>query len=165
MKPAPFAYAKAASLNEAIGRRRKTRDVVPLEGTPDLGAEYGAPMDTLSSPDPGPERQAYAGELRSLLENAIDALPQPYRTVFALREVEGLSTAETGAVLGVGEEAVKTRLHRARAMVRRSVTEKMGAAAPLAFDFHATRCDRVVAAVFETLRVRPGSARLTEIAD
>ena len=70
-----------------------------------------------------------------------------YRTVFMLRDVEGLSTSEAGEGLGLGEEAVKTRLHRARAMLRRSVTARVGVVAAGAFEFHAPRCDRVVAAV------------------
>ena len=82
-----------------------------------------------------------------MLEDAVDALPEAYRTVFMLRDVEGLSTSETGEGLGLGEEAVKTRLHRARAMIRRSVTARIGGTADQAFQFHAPRCDRVVAAV------------------
>ena len=75
------------------------------------------------------------------------AQPDAYRAVFMLRDVEGLSTLETGEGLGLGEEAVKTRLHRARAMIRRSVSSRIGAAAAGAFQFQAPRCDRVVAAV------------------
>jgi len=81
------------------------------------------------------------------LETAVDSLPEAYRTVFMLRDVEGLSTSETGEGLGLGEEAVKTRLHRARAMIRRAVTARIGSVASGAFQFHAPRCDRVVAAV------------------
>ncbi len=64
-----------------------------------------------------------------------------------LRDIEGLSTSETGEGLGLGDEAVKTRLHRARAMVRRAVTARIGATTADAFQFHAVRCDRIVAAV------------------
>jgi RNA polymerase sigma-70 factor (ECF subfamily) len=71
-----------------------------------------------------------------------------------LREIEGLSTSETAEGLEIGEEAVKTRLHRARAMVRRSITDRLGAAGNEAFQFHATRCDRVVAAVMARLASR-----------
>ena len=72
-------------------------------------------MDTLRSPEADPERQAYAQELRRVLESAVDALPDAYRTVFMLRDVEGLSTSETGEGLGLGEEAVKTRVPASRA--------------------------------------------------
>jgi RNA polymerase sigma-70 factor (ECF subfamily) len=108
-------------------------------------------MATLPSPAPDPERQAYAGELHRLLEDVVDALPETYRTVFMLREIEGLSTAESAEGLGVSEEAVKTRLHRARALVRRAVTARLGDATVEAFAFHAPRCDRVVAAVLAVL--------------
>ena len=77
----------------------------------------------------------------------MEALPDNYRTVFMLRDIEGLSTNETGEGLGLGEEVVKTRLHRARAMIRRAVTKRIGGIAAEAFQFHAPRCDRVVAAV------------------
>jgi RNA polymerase sigma-70 factor (ECF subfamily) len=130
------------ALHEAFGRRRKAR--------PD-NEEL---MDTHASPVADPERQAYASELNRVLEAAVDALPDTYRTVFMLREIEGLSTSETGAGLGLGDEAVKTRLHRARAMVRRTVTERIGATSPAAFEFHAVRCDRVVAAVMAVINGR-----------
>jgi RNA polymerase sigma-70 factor (ECF subfamily) len=114
---------------------------LPSDGDP------GAFMETITSSQPDPERQAYAQELRRVLEDAVDTLPETYRTVFMLRDVEGLSTSETGEGLGLGEEAVKTRLHRARAMIRRAVTARIGGVAAGAFQFHAPRCDRVVAAV------------------
>ena len=104
-------------------------------------------MDTLTSPEADPERQAYAEELRRVLEAAVDTLPETYRTVFMLRDIEGLSTTETGRGLGLGDEAVKTRLHRARVMIRRAVTVRIGEVAAGAFRFHAPRCDRVVSAV------------------
>ena len=125
------------ALNEAFSRRRKAR---PVEDAEEI-------MDTITSPQPDPERQAYTEELRHVLEEAVDALPETYRAVFMLRDVEGLSTQETGDGLGLGEEAVKTRLHRARAMMRREVTARIGEVANGTFQFHAPRCDRVVAAV------------------
>jgi RNA polymerase sigma-70 factor (ECF subfamily) len=109
--------------------------------------ERGEFMDTLPSPHADPERQAYAQELHRVLAAAVDALPETYRTVFMLRDIEGLSTTKTGEGLGLREEAVKTRLHRARAMIRRTVTARIGAVATGAFQFNAPRCDRVVAAV------------------
>lgn len=138
-------------LNEAFARRRKLQ--VELMASTPLGADEhsGAFMDSVTSPQPDPERQAYARELHHLLEDAVDALPDNYRAVFMLRDIEGLSTSETGDGLGLGEEAVKTRLHRARAMIRRSVSERLGGVAPGAFQFEAPRCDRVVAAVLARL--------------
>jgi RNA polymerase sigma-70 factor (ECF subfamily) len=135
------------TLNEAFGRRRKMQSESMARVPPDLAEDAGAFMDTITSPHPDPERQAYAGELHRVLEDAVDALPETYRTVFMLRDIEGLSTSETGEDLGLGEEAVKTRLHRARAMIRRTVTARIGDVAAGAFQFPAQRCDRVVAAV------------------
>jgi RNA polymerase sigma-70 factor, ECF subfamily len=132
------------ALHEAFSRRRRMR------------ADTEELMDTLTSPHADPERQAYAQELNRVLEAAVDTLPETYRTVFMLRDVEGLSTSETAQGLGLGDETVKTRLHRARAMIRRSITERIGATTPGAFQFHATRCDRVVARVLEKLCLVPG---------
>jgi RNA polymerase sigma-70 factor, ECF subfamily len=136
------------ALNEAFGRRRRNRRRESLHTTPrDYADEPGELMEMLAAPQPDPERQAYAQELRHVLEQAVDSLPDTYRMVFMLRDIQGLSTGETGEGLGLGEDVVKTRLHRARTMIRRAVTERIGAAATAAFPFHATRCDRVVAAV------------------
>src|SRR5262249_33316083 len=141
---------------EALARRRRRKSEEPLMSTESAGS--GEAMQTLMSTDADPERQAYARELGRVLEHAVDALPEAYRTVFMLREIEGLSTSETAEGLELGEEAVKTRLHRARAMVRRTITDRPGAAGREAFHFHAVRCDRVVAAVLAEIRHRsPGT--------
>lgn len=131
------------AIYEALSRRRRQRTTEPLDAM-DGDGEY---METLKSAAPDPEREAYAGELRQLLERSVDALPESYRLVFMLREIEGLSTAETAEGLAIGEEAVKTRLHRARAMVRRELFDRSGASGPEAFHFHLSRCDRVVQGV------------------
>lgn len=91
-----------------------------------------------------PEHQAFSGEMRRMLEWAIDGLPDGMREVFMLRDVEGMSTAETAACLDVSEDVVKTRLSRARATLRRRLMERTGTAAPDAFQFLRPRCDRVV---------------------
>jgi RNA polymerase sigma-70 factor (ECF subfamily) len=137
------------TMYEALARRRKTRPEEPLSMHEE--GWVGAPGGAIESEQVSPERQAYSRELGRLIEDAVDALPETYRAVFMLREVEGLSTSETAEGLGVGEEAVKTRLHRARAMVRRSLTDQLGASAAQAFQFHAVRCDRVVAAVMHAI--------------
>lgn len=133
-------------INEAARRRSARR-----------GGDGESPgvLATLASRDPSPEHQAYACELQRMLERAVDSLPEPYRLVFMLRDIEGLSTTETGLVVGLGDEAVKTRLHRARAMIRGIVTERFGAVAAGAFQFHAPRCDRVVSRVLVALGDRP----------
>src|SRR3954468_10672712 len=137
------------ALNEAFARRQKMRRAESVSRNVD--DEGRALMETITSSQPDPERQAYAQELRDVLEAAVDELPERYRTVFMLRDIEGLSTSETGVGLGLGDEAVKTRLHRARAMIRRSVSARIGVAPAGAFQFQAPRCDRVVNAVLERI--------------
>ncbi len=98
-----------------------------------------------------PEQQASNAELRALLEAAVESLPQGYRIVFVLREIEGLDTAETAQSLGVTEETVKTRLHRARALLREELFQRAGIATSYAFEFHLSRCDRVVKNVLDRI--------------
>lgn len=135
---------------EALARvRRRARE--PLsEPLPESDEDT---MSTLKSPRPDPEQQTLRGEARALLETVIDALPPAYRSVFVLREVEGMNTAETADCLDLTAEAVKTRLHRARGLLREDLLERAGIAAPTAFSFHLSRCDRVVASVFARLEV------------
>lgn len=135
------------ALNEAFGRRRRMQ---PVDRVPS-GDEDDSALHALRSTLPDPEHQTYARELRRLIEEAIDALPEGYRLVLILRDVEGLSTSETGRGLGLGDDVIKTRLHRARAMLRRRVTERLGDGAPGVFPFHAPRCDRVVLGVFSRI--------------
>jgi RNA polymerase sigma-70 factor (ECF subfamily) len=108
-------------------------------------------VDDLESPEAGPEKRAFHGELRQILEAAIDRVPDGYRTVFMLREVEGLSTAETAACLSIPEETVKTRLHRARQQLRRQLDHALGTAVKETFAFGSERCDRLVMAVLQRL--------------
>jgi RNA polymerase sigma-70 factor (ECF subfamily) len=103
------------------------------------------------SPSENPERQAFTEELRSLLEWAIDTLPDGMREVFVLREVEGLSTSEVAKALDVSEDVVKTRLSRGRVALRRVLLERTGATAPEAFRFYRPRCDRVVSQVLSRI--------------
>ncbi len=98
-----------------------------------------------------PEMQAGRGELGRMLEAAVDALPETYRSAFMLREVEQLSTAEAAACLGISEEAVKTRLHRSRALLRRNLESRLGPAVTDLYGFLGARCDRVVARVLERI--------------
>jgi RNA polymerase sigma-70 factor, ECF subfamily len=101
---------------------------------------------TLASSD-NPEQNAVNRELRVALESAILSLPPKYRSVMMVRDVEEMSTAEAASALEISEEAVKVRLHRARALVRRALYRRSGVCARELFTFPATRCDRVVAAV------------------
>ena len=100
-----------------------------------------------------PERQASSGELRTLLEWAIDRLPDGTREVFVLREVEGQGTADVAEALGLSQDVVKTRLSRAKATLRRTVMERTGAVSPEVFRFYRPRCDRLVARVLAVIGV------------
>jgi RNA polymerase sigma-70 factor (ECF subfamily) len=140
-------------VNEALGRLRRSGRLVALEGDVDEAAEE-AKVNAMQPVPFSPEDRAADRELASLLERSIDGLPDSYRQVLVLRLVEGLSTEETAEVLGVREETVKQRLHRARAMVQRSIEDRIGATARSAFLFHADRCDRVVSAVMSHLDAR-----------
>jgi RNA polymerase sigma-70 factor, ECF subfamily len=108
-------------------------------------------MVSIQDSQPDPEHQAFATELRTLLESAVDGLPELQRVVFTLRQIEGLSTTEAAECLGISEENVKTRLHRARALLRADLFARTGAATSGAFQFHLSRCNRVVAGVFEKI--------------
>lgn len=138
---------------EALARvRRRARESSGTRRWNEEGEE-GDPMSGIQSEGPNPEQQASQGELRTLLESAIECLPAPYRSVVMLRDIEGMSTAETAECLSLREDAVKTRLHRARTLLRKELYERAGVTAPIAFSFHLTRCDRVVSAVFARLNL------------
>lgn len=129
---------------EALGRVRRRGRIENLESISEMSLRAMAN----AKPSPAdPERQAYHGEVRLVLEHAVEALPEIYRLVFVLRAVEGLSVAETSACLNVGEEAVKTRFHRARTFLRKEIHQRARLAATDLFSFHLSRCDRVVEAV------------------
>jgi len=143
------------ALNEAFLRRKSIRRSTALTQPPaEFSEETREPVEGLASPHPDPEHRAYAQELHRVLEQAVDALPETYRVVFMLRDVEGLSTSETAESLGIAVDAVRTRLHRARAGIRRAVTARIGEVAVGAFQFHAIRCDRVVATVLARISTR-----------
>jgi len=130
------------AVNEALARARKRGRYHSV----DFEHEESEVEQPPTSPDP--EHHAFAGELRSLLEAAIDDLPDGLREVFMLREVDGLATAEAASCLGLSVDVVKTRLSRARAHLRRQLALRAGLVAPETFRFPQPRCDRVVAAVF-----------------
>ena len=108
----------------------------------------------MKSKERNPEQQIYDGELKMVLERAFDALPNDYRSVFMLREIEGLSTAETAECLEISEENAKTRLHRARSLLQRELYSLAGANDNAAFQFLGERCDRMVARVLERILPR-----------
>jgi RNA polymerase sigma-70 factor (ECF subfamily) len=136
------------AVHEGLARIRRSARLSPFDEDEEMAED---PMERPWSIGGDPERQASNGELRVLLEAAVAALPVAYRLVFVFREVEGLSTAETASCLEISEDAVKTRLHRARALLRDELFARAGIETAHAFEFHLSRCDRLVAAVMATL--------------
>jgi RNA polymerase sigma-70 factor (ECF subfamily) len=126
----------------------------------------GDPMDRFASLALNPEQQASNSEVRRLLEEAVEKLPDAYRIIFVLRDVEEMSTTDAADILEISEENVKVRLHRARALLRKSLYARAGMERKEAFNFHAVRCDRVVKNVFERIQQQAlkteGSAAKTQ---
>ncbi len=136
------------AFNEALARLRHRGRFVSI----DTGGEApGAEGWRATGPDP--ERQARTRELGRLVEEAVDELPDIYRSVLIFREIEGLSTAETASILAVDENVVKTRLHRARGLLRDTIEHRIGEQVEDAYAFEARRCDRVAAAVMARLEI------------
>jgi RNA polymerase sigma-70 factor (ECF subfamily) len=98
-----------------------------------------------------PEDLAARSEMRRLVERAVSELPSGLASAFVLREVEGLSTAEAAACLEISEDALKTRLLRAKRMLREDVERELGRAATDVFRFDGARCDRMVRNVMERI--------------
>jgi RNA polymerase sigma-70 factor, ECF subfamily len=130
------------AVNDALARARKQGRYQSIDAEPQ-GVDNVA---RLPMPD-NPEKEAFTHEMRAILETAIDALPDGLREVFVLRDVQGMSTAETAISLGVSEDAVKTRLSRARAALRGQLLDRVGATVAQSFSFQRPRCDFIVASV------------------
>jgi RNA polymerase sigma-70 factor (ECF subfamily) len=133
------------AMHEAFARAGR------LQKQTSLDSEYTSNDMSFASAESSPEQQAANAELRTALETAILSLPHKYRSVVILRDVEELTTAEAAKTLELSEDAIKVRLHRARALVRRALYRQSGNCARDLFTFPATRCDRVVAAVFKRI--------------
>lgn len=133
---------------EALARRRKRPRLVAIdEGRPPQAARASET----------PERETANRELRRMLQEAVDALPETLRPVFVLREVEGLSGEETAEVLGLSSGNVRVRLHRAKGILRNRLDRQLGREARQLYTFDGQRCDRLVAAVFARIgEERPG---------
>ena len=131
------------AVNEALGRRRKRGP---------FGEGDDEVIMNLVESTPDPEQQATASELRQMLEREIAALPDSFRLVLVMRDVEGLSTAETAACLDVSEDLVKTRLHRGRTLLRDNLYRRAGVTLESLFTFGNARCDRLVASVMTAIQ-------------
>ncbi len=134
------------AINEAYARLRKRHRSEPAPWEDD-----DAMADEPEAAGPSPEQIAARREMQALLERAVDTLSVPNRTVFVLRSVQGLSTAETADCLKISEEAVKTRLHRANDALRLWLAAEIGGTVHEAFRFYRPRCDVVVGHVMARL--------------
>jgi RNA polymerase sigma-70 factor (ECF subfamily) len=135
------------AVHEALARVRRGKRFE----TPESDYEEGDGMERFASAQRSPERQVADAELRNLLEQSILELPDTYRSVYMLRDVEQMSIDEVARVLELSESTVKVRLHRARRALRKMLIARTGEQALSAFAFEAPRCDRVVARVFERI--------------
>jgi len=135
------------ALHEAFARVRRRKRFDSLESI-EARAE-NQPMPAAAVPDP--EQLASDGEMHDLIENAVGSLPEEFRSVFVLRTVQGMKGADVAACLGIRETTVKTRLFRARSRLQELLVAAGGSAVRGIYDFHLSRCDRVVGAVFRRL--------------
>jgi RNA polymerase sigma-70 factor, ECF subfamily len=142
-------------INEARARLRRRVRLVALDDLP--GAENPDSTVTEQEPVRTPEQQVGNHEIVALVEAAIDRLPDDYRQVLMLRMVDALDTAETAEVLGMGEAAVRQRLHRAREMLEKDVQKRVGSVMQAAFGFLGQRCDRIVTEVMRRCRAELAS--------
>jgi RNA polymerase sigma-70 factor (ECF subfamily) len=141
-------------LNEAFRRLRQRKDMSGLDGHDDISGK--APIAQVI-PFPGaqgqttPEEDAARAEIRRVLEHAIDTLPDMFRVVFVLREIEQMSVEETAACLDIPVGTVKTRLHRAHYLLGRSLRQQLSPNLTGVFPFAGERCSRIIARVLERL--------------
>ena len=136
--------------NEALMRLRKQArrsEILPLHA----GIDTEEIQEKEGSMDKQPETAAQRGEMRKLLEQRIDALPGAYRAVFMLRAVEEYSVEETARILGIPEATVRTRLFRAKSILREGLASEVDLATEEVFAFAGERCDRIVKNVLERL--------------
>jgi RNA polymerase sigma-70 factor (ECF subfamily) len=136
------AWLIRVALNEALMIRRRVRgDTVSLD---DIGDDTVAAEQTAASDAPTADQFVEAAYARALLEHAVDALPENFRTVFILRAVEGLDVRETAECLQINAATVRTRLFRAQRQLRGELSRRLHGESAEIFDFGAERCDRVV---------------------
>jgi len=139
-------------INEALGRSRtekRRRAQLEEEGVAVLDA-YRETLMRGSEPD-APDVGVAREQIRKLLEKAVGELPEIFRTVFVLREVEGLSSEETAAVLDIPVATVKTRLLRARRRLQQSLQPELGSVLTGTFPFAGSDCAALTKRVMERL--------------
>ena len=139
-------------INEALGRRRadeRRRRRLEEEGVAVMDTYRETLMrgSAAEAPDVALARQ----QIRSLLEQAVAGLPDAFRTVFVLREIEGLSVEETADILGTPEATVKTRLFRARRRMQEMLAPELGTVLNGTFPFAGADCAALTQRVLEAL--------------
>lgn len=135
--------------HEALARAQKRRRLVSIAGG--AGSDDRGALPEPRAASAGPDRDLENRELRAVLQQAVEVLPEPLRAVFCLREIEGLSTEETADALGLTIENVRVRLHRAKRALRQTLDRHIGDEVRRLYLFDGARCDRLVAAVFGRL--------------
>ncbi len=147
------------ALNEAYGRLRRRRASVNVENIETAGVTEAQIIPfPLWSSQPDPERSMAQQQINKILERAIDALPEPFRLVLVARLIEDMSIEETAELLGLRPQTVKTRLHRARALLRGDLERRVGPLLTDVFPFDGARCQRMADAVVARLREMGGAA-------
>jgi RNA polymerase sigma-70 factor (ECF subfamily) len=137
-------------LNEALGRIRRRRPTVDLAAVEDRQPSPAQIIPfPLASPQLDPERAMAQREVQRILERAIDDLPEAFRTVLVARVIEGMSVKETADAFGLRAETVKTRLHRARSLLKEALEKQVGSVLTDAFPFAGRRCERMTSAVLQ----------------
>jgi RNA polymerase sigma-70 factor (ECF subfamily) len=137
-------------MNEALGRLRARRPTVELTAETQESAAQIIPFPNASASD-DPEKTMAQRELLRLVEQATNALPEDFRIVFVTRVIEGMSVEDTAELIGIKPETVKTRLHRARKLVREQLDRQIGPVLMDAFPFAGRRCERMTSAVMQRL--------------
>jgi RNA polymerase sigma-70 factor (ECF subfamily) len=139
------------AINEALGRLRRQRPNVEWTSLPPGTLEAQVIQFPRSATSEDPEKSMAQREIQHVVEHAIDELPEAFRIVFITRVIEGMNVEETAEILGLKPETVKTRLHRARTMLRDIVEKKIGPVVLEAFPFAGKRCERLTEAVLKRL--------------
>jgi RNA polymerase sigma-70 factor (ECF subfamily) len=139
------------AMNEALGRLRKQRPNVEIDKLAPGALEAQIIQFPLSAVVEAPEKSMAQREIQHVVEHAIDELPEAFRIVFITRVIEGMNVEETAEILDLKPETVKTRLHRARTMLRDNVEKKIGPVVMEAFPFAGKRCERLTEAVLKRL--------------
>jgi RNA polymerase sigma-70 factor (ECF subfamily) len=142
------------ALNEALGRLRRQRPTVELDSLGEKPVQAEIIQFPASAGGDDPERKMAQSEIRHILERAIDELPDNFRTVFVARLVEGMNLEETATLLGLRVETVKTRLHRARVLLRDTLEKQLGPAVTETFPFGGRRCERMTETIVRRLCAR-----------